>query len=60
MKISEIIQILESELQKRGDVDVVFHGCYGATETLFEVMPDKNLWKPDRVNLNVWTGIMTG
>lgn len=60
MKITEIIALLQTELAKRGDVEVCLHGMYGAYETTFEVITDNNLLKKDRDKLNIWTGINTG
>lgn len=60
MIISEMIILLQSELAKRGDVEVQLHGSYGASETTFEVIGDGHLTKDDRKKLNIWTGINTG
>jgi hypothetical protein len=60
MKISEIINVLQVELEKRGDVDVALWGCYGASSDTFEVLKDEQMSKEDRMKLNVWTAIMTG
>lgn len=62
MKISEMIEVLQAELDKRGDVEVVLQGMYGADETTFEVQPDHNLSKEmvRSGNLFIWTGINTG
>ena len=62
MKISELIQKLESEMEKRGDLPIMFYGSYGsssepddyviATKDLIGKEYDNYIW--------VWTGINTG
>lgn len=60
MKISDIVHILEDEKEKRGDVEVVFQGWYGASSEVFEVQPDKYIPREHREKLHVWTDICTG
>lgn len=60
MKISQMIDLLQKELEKRGDVDVVLYGHYGAESDVFEVAEDKNIPKKERGKLWIWTDICTG
>jgi len=60
MKASEIVALLQAEIERRGDREVLLHGCYGASESTFEIMKDENVYKDDRDKINVWTAIMTG
>lgn len=60
MTITEIISLLQKELEKRGDVEVRLYGAYGAESEVFEVAEDKNISKEERHMLWIWTGINTG
>lgn len=61
MKASEIIRLLQEEVQKRGDLEVSFHGVYGAASNEFEIMTEKQIPKDEfKAHISVWTGIMTG
>lgn len=60
MKISQMIDLLQKELEKRGDVEVMLYGHYGSESDTFEVAPDENLRKEDRDKLWIWTDICTG
>lgn len=62
MKASDIIKLLQAEIEKRGDLEVRLHGAYGADSETFEIMDEqKQIHKEDRGKyINVWTDIMTG
>lgn len=65
MKISEMVALLQEEQAKRGDVEVVLHGTYGATSDEFEVMSEEDEFEitsedGEQAALHVWTGIHTG
>ena len=69
VKASEIIKILQKQMEEKGDVEVFFHGAYGAAEQTFEPMKDENLFahrnaRPDPSDdptfIHIWTDIMTG
>jgi hypothetical protein len=52
-----MIEVLQREQEKRGDVEVHLHGAYGACESTFEVMDDKRVTPEECMYLNIWTGI---
>ena len=60
MKITEIMAVLQAELEKRGDVEVMLYGAYGATSDVFEVAKDEHICKDERHMLWIWTDICTG
>ena len=61
MKASEIIKVLQAEIEKRGDLEVQLRGRYGADSDVFEILGDENISKEDRGKfIYVWTDIMTG
>jgi hypothetical protein len=55
-----MIELLKKEQEKRGDVEVVLYGHYGAESDVFEVAEDKHIPKKERDKLWIWTDICTG
>lgn len=61
MKASDVIRLLQKVVEERGDLDVVFHGPYGATSGTFAILDEKDIAEEDRGKyINVWVDIMTG
>lgn len=63
MKASEIIKLLQKEIDKEGDKEVMFWGYYGARETIFEIMSNQtfeNEFIENEEYINVWTNLSTG
>lgn len=61
MKASEIIKAFQQEIEKRGDLEVVFYGAYGAESEEFFVATEKEVDKDDlKDKIWIYTGVNTG
>lgn len=61
MKASEIIKLLQTEVEKRGDLEVVLYGAYGGSSDTFEIALEKYIDKEAyKDKIWVYTEINTG
>ena len=60
MKASEMIDILQQAIAKKGDVEVRLYGAYGAESDEFSHTDDSDIRKNERHLIWIYTGINTG
>lgn len=58
MKISEMIDLLQKEQIKRGDVDVILCGHYADQSETFEVIENYENETPNEIH--IWTNLSDG